>query len=96
MPIVSGQSIEFSPIIVAYFYFFFKSHSPDVTFCGYTVPHPADTTMHLRIQTVKDVKAIDVLRRGLTDLEQVCDHTLETFGHAYDEYQQLKKETTAK
>lgn len=48
--------------------------------------------MHLRIQTVKDVKAIDVLRRGLTDLEQVCDHTIETFGNAYDEYQASKSD----
>lgn len=64
--------------------FFF--YSPDVKFCGYTVPHPADTTMHLRVQTVKDVKAIDVLRRGLTDLEHVCDHSIQTFEKAHEEY----------
>lgn len=57
-----------------------------MTFCGYTVPHPADTTMHLRVQTVKTVKAIDVLRRGLTDLEQVCEHSIQTFEQAHAEF----------
>lgn len=36
--------------------------------------------MHFRIQTSNpDLKAIDVLRRGLRDLEAVCDLTLTTF-----------------
>lgn len=25
--------------------------SPAVEFCGYTIPHPSDAKMHLRIQT---------------------------------------------
>jgi DNA-directed RNA polymerases I and III subunit RPAC2 len=25
--------------------------SPDVEFCGYTIPHPSEAKMHLRIQT---------------------------------------------
>lgn len=48
-------------------------------FCGYTVPHPAETKMHFRIQAPPKVRAIDILRRGLEDLEKVCDHTMETF-----------------
>lgn len=51
----------------------------DVQFCGYTVPHPAESVMHLRIQACKKVRAIDVLRRGLEDLEKVCDHSIVTF-----------------
>lgn len=69
--------------------FSIPSHfSPDVNFCGYTVPHPADTKMHFRIQTTKDVRAVDVLRRGLVDLEKVCSHTLESFDQAYQDHQQ--------
>lgn len=64
--------------------------SPDVNFCGYTVPHPADTKMHLRIQTSKNVRAVDVLRRGLNDLEKLCDHTITTFENAYREHQEFK------
>ncbi|XP_055547127.1 probable DNA-directed RNA polymerases I and III subunit RPAC2 [Wyeomyia smithii] len=52
---------------------------PDVNFCGYTVPHPAENKMHFRIQAAKNVRAIDVLRRGLEDLERICDHTIDTF-----------------
>lgn len=62
------------------------SSSPDVTFCGYTVPHPSESTMHFRIQSAKDVRAIDILRRGLEDLEQVCDHTIDTFNAALQEH----------
>ncbi|XP_055712954.1 probable DNA-directed RNA polymerases I and III subunit RPAC2 [Phlebotomus papatasi] len=55
---------------------------PDVVFVGYTIPHPAESTMNFRIQTIRSVRAIDVLRRGLRDLEQVCDLTLEKFDKA--------------
>lgn len=53
-------------------------------FCGYTVPHPAEQKMHFRIQANPDTKAIDVLRRGLKDLLNICDHTLETFESAME------------
>uniref|UniRef100_A0A2M3ZJV0 DNA-directed RNA polymerases I and III subunit RPAC2 n=1 Tax=Anopheles braziliensis TaxID=58242 RepID=A0A2M3ZJV0_9DIPT len=55
---------------------------PDVNFCGYTVPHPAENKMHFRIQATKSVRAIDVLLRGLQDLERLCDHMMETFEEA--------------
>lgn len=58
-------------------YFF----SPNVQFCGYTVPHPAENQMHLRIQMFKG-QAIDALKKGLEDLIQVCDITLEKFDEA--------------
>lgn len=59
---------------------------PDVNFCGYTVPHPAEPILHIRIQAADKVRAIDVLRRGLEDLEKVCDHTLETFDQAMQKF----------
>ncbi|XP_035742341.1 probable DNA-directed RNA polymerases I and III subunit RPAC2 [Vespa mandarinia] len=68
---------------------FIISQYPDVEFCGYTVPHPAETKMHFRIQT-KNGRATDVLKRGLQDLEQVCDHTLETFNEACKQYKNSK------
>ncbi|CAG2067877.1 unnamed protein product [Timema podura] len=54
------------------------SRYPEVLFCGYTVPHPAEANMHFRIQT-SGVRAVDVLRRGIEDLEKLCDHTINTF-----------------
>lgn len=49
---------------------------PEVEFCGYTVPHPQESKIHFRIQTASNIKAIDILRRGLTDLEFICDEVI--------------------
>lgn len=38
--------------------------NPSVTFCGYSIPHPAEDQMFLRIQTVEGVPAQDVLRKA--------------------------------
>lgn len=52
--------------------------SPEVVFCGYTVPHPAERKLHVRIQT-NGPRAIDILKRGLKELEKLCDETTVTF-----------------
>lgn len=60
--------------------------SPDTEFCGYTIPHPSEERVALRIQTRNGVSATSILRKGLKDLMQVCDHlsgTLETGVTAY-------------
>lgn len=54
------------------------SSYPEVQFCGYTVPHPAESKMHFRIQMHKG-RAVDALKRGLDDLVKLCDVTLEKF-----------------
>ncbi|XP_037940265.1 probable DNA-directed RNA polymerases I and III subunit RPAC2 [Teleopsis dalmanni] len=50
----------------------------EVDFCGYTIPHPSENKMHFRIQA-RGVRAIDILRRGLEELQKICDHTIQTF-----------------
>ncbi|XP_023717295.1 probable DNA-directed RNA polymerases I and III subunit RPAC2 [Cryptotermes secundus] len=62
------------------------SRYPDVTLCGYTIPHPSETAMHFRIQTTGSA-AVDVLKQGIEDLEKLCDHTLTVF---QDEMTQFK------
>lgn len=59
--------------------------SPNVKICGHTVPHPAEKRVHLNIQTTGE-NVIEVLKRGLQDLEKICDHTLETFDKAYEKH----------
>ncbi|XP_075225553.1 RNA polymerases I and III subunit AC2 l(2)37Cg [Lycorma delicatula] len=61
------------------------SSYPEVVFCGYTVPHPAETKMHFRIQT-NGPKAVDLLQRGLQDLDKLCEHTAKLFQEGMDEY----------
>ena len=53
--------------------------NPQVIFCGYSMPHPAEDQMHLRIQTVKGVDAQDALLKGLQDLKAITLHAKETF-----------------
>ncbi|XP_050300425.1 probable DNA-directed RNA polymerases I and III subunit RPAC2 [Anthonomus grandis grandis] len=61
------------------------SSYPDVQFCGYTVPHPAENKMHFRIQMYQG-KAIEALKRGLEDLVKVCDVTLDKFDKEFNNF----------
>uniref|UniRef100_A0A023F7V9 DNA-directed RNA polymerases I and III subunit RPAC2 n=1 Tax=Triatoma infestans TaxID=30076 RepID=A0A023F7V9_TRIIF len=60
---------------------FIISNYAEVNFCGYTIPHPAETKMHFRIQS-SGPKALDILQKGLKDLEKLCDLTLAKFDEA--------------
>ena len=61
--------------------------NPNVVFCGYTIPHPSEIKVNFRIQTNKQVSALEVLEKGLKDLAQVCAHVAETFKKAVVEYE---------
>ena len=56
----------------------FSLFSPEVDFCGYSVPHPSEKKIHIRIQT-KGVPAINCFRKGLKQLMECCDHLDATF-----------------
>ncbi|MBW0527469.1 hypothetical protein O181_067184 [Austropuccinia psidii MF-1] len=45
--------------------------NPEVEFCGYSLPHPSEQKLHLRIQMYDNKSAIQALQKGLTDLEQL-------------------------
>ncbi|XP_071480449.1 DNA-directed RNA polymerases I and III subunit RPAC2-like [Diadema setosum] len=58
---------------------------PDVDFCGYSVPHPTENRINLRIQT-KGSPAAAAFTRGLSNLSDVCDHIQETFKDSVQKY----------
>ncbi|GFX28639.1 DNA-directed RNA polymerases I and III subunit RPAC2 [Trichonephila clavipes] len=64
------------------------SKNPEVEYCGYSVPHPSIRNINFRIQT-KSVPATDVLKKGLEDLQALCDHMHETFKKEVDEYKKM-------
>lgn len=68
--------------------------NPKVIFCGYTIPHPSENKVNLRIQTNKEMTALDVLEKGLNDLQLVCAHVKETFQKAIDENQSTNEMET--
>ncbi|KAL2108222.1 hypothetical protein VUR80DRAFT_4114 [Thermomyces stellatus] len=52
--------------------------NPDVEFCAYTIPHPSEAKMNVRIQTYEGA-AVDALQKGLRDLADMCDVMTEKF-----------------
>jgi len=53
--------------------------NPNVEFCAYAIPHPSEQKMNLRIQTYNDYKATEALKKGLQDLEDLCDIVSEEY-----------------
>jgi len=60
--------------------------NPQVVFCGYSMPHPAEDKMLFRIQTVPDYTAQEALRKGFTDLKAMCQITKQAFNEAVQEH----------
>ncbi|CAN6645529.1 DNA-directed RNA polymerases I and III subunit RPAC2 [Trichomonascus vanleenenianus] len=53
--------------------------NPDVEFCGYSIPHPSEPKMNIRIQTYGKTTAIQAFNKGLNDLVDMCDHIESVF-----------------
>ncbi|KAI8917224.1 DNA-directed RNA polymerase [Powellomyces hirtus] len=50
-----------------------------LTFCGYSIPHPSEFKIHMRIQTDGSMTAAQALDKGLDDLIALSEHVLQTF-----------------
>lgn len=44
----------------------------ETSFCGYSVPHPYEPKMNMRIQS-QGTTAVKVLKKSLEDMETMCD-----------------------
>jgi len=62
---------------------------PDVEFCGYSIPHPSENFMNLRLQVVEK-NSNDVLKAGLKDLASVCDLIDSKFNDALKKFEKNK------
>ncbi|ODQ45513.1 hypothetical protein PICMEDRAFT_16819 [Pichia membranifaciens NRRL Y-2026] len=51
----------------------------EVEFCGYSIPHPSENKLNLRIQTYGGMTAVEALHKGLDDLSDLCSHVEEVF-----------------
>mmetsp|Transcript_20427 Transcript_20427/g.28298 ORF Transcript_20427/g.28298 Transcript_20427/m.28298 type:complete len:117 (-) Transcript_20427:69-419(-) len=47
--------------------------NPYTELCGYSVPHPSEDLVNVRVQTNGDVPAAQVFREGVADLCAICD-----------------------
>ncbi|CAG8983435.1 hypothetical protein HYALB_00000604 [Hymenoscyphus albidus] len=60
--------------------------NPDVEFCGYSIPHPSEELMNIRIQTYEGT-ALDALEKGLSDLIALCDEVSAKYVGAREAFQ---------
>ncbi|KAI4247063.1 MAG: hypothetical protein L6R40_001728 [Gallowayella cf. fulva] len=58
--------------------------SPEVELCGYSIPHPSEAKMNLRIQTYEGTTVYDALEKGFDDLMDLCDVVTTKFTAARD------------
>lgn len=60
--------------------------SKNTSFCGYTVPHPLEEKMKMRIQTTGE-NAIKVVDESLDNLSKVSEHIMEVFNKEINQFQ---------
>ena len=58
--------------------------NPEVEFCGYSIPHPSENKLNIRIKTYGNITALEALHQGLDNLSELCTHVEETFTEKVD------------
>ncbi|CUM65485.1 uncharacterized protein PRCAT00003129001 [Priceomyces carsonii] len=53
--------------------------NPEVEFCGYSIPHPSENKLNVRIQTYGNITAVEALHQGLDSLSEMCTVIEEKF-----------------
>ena len=65
--------------------------NPEVAFVGYSVPHPSEPKMNLRLQTVGP-PATTVLHNALGTVYEIGGHVLSTFDKAVAEFKEKEQQ----
>ncbi|XP_014497063.1 DNA-directed RNA polymerases I and III subunit RPAC2 [Vigna radiata var. radiata] len=64
---------------------FTLNQDPRVAFCGYSIPHPSENRVNIRVQTTGD-PASEALKDACQDLMLICRHVRSTFDKAVSEF----------
>ncbi|GLC37687.1 hypothetical protein PLESTB_000802100 [Pleodorina starrii] len=67
---------------------FFLNKNPHVAFCGYSMPHPSEELVNLRVQTTGQITAMQAVKAACEDVKQVCSHMRSSLAAAVAQYQQ--------
>lgn len=59
--------------------------NPEVEFCGYSIPHPSENKMNIRIQTYGNITAMEALHQGMDNLSELCTTIEESFREKVEE-----------
>ncbi|KAL2036982.1 hypothetical protein N7G274_010267 [Stereocaulon virgatum] len=65
--------------------------NPQVELCGYSIPHPSEAKMNIRIQTYEGTTVYDVLEKGFEDLMSLCDIVTDKFTAERDKFNAKQK-----
>ncbi|XP_050383128.1 uncharacterized protein LOC126799910 [Argentina anserina] len=68
---------------------FTLNQDPRTQFCGYSIPHPSDNRVNIRIQTTGD-PAKKVFEDACQDLMVMCQHVSNTFDKAVVDFKMSK------
>ena len=60
--------------------------NPAVALAGYSVPHPMERKVNVRVQTIAPMTTDGAMRDALLDVISVCDHVHETYERAETEF----------
>jgi len=52
---------------------YFLMRRRDVILAAYTIPHPLESALVIRVQTVESIPALDAVKSALRDMIDVCD-----------------------
>lgn len=58
--------------------------NPEVEFVGYSIPHPSENKLNLRIQTYGSITAVEALHLGLENLSDLCTVVETKFTEAWE------------
>ncbi|KAI4357390.1 hypothetical protein L6164_001341 [Bauhinia variegata] len=64
---------------------FTLNQDPRVTFSGYSIPHPSENRVNIRVQTTGD-PAREVLKDACQDLMLTCQHVRSTLDKAVSDF----------
>ena len=67
------------------------SRDQDTNFCGYSIPHPNEPEMKIRLQTNNEVPASTVMKKGLDNLNAISQHVQKSFAAALRDLEKNKK-----
>ncbi|CAL9011777.1 hypothetical protein GBA52_010346 [Prunus armeniaca] len=68
---------------------FTLNQDPRTKFCGYSIPHPSDNRVNIRVQTT-GAAAKEVFKDASQDLMVVCQHVRSTFDKAVVDFRMSK------
>eukprot|EP00271_Cylindrocystis_brebissonii_P007873 TRINITY_DN2176_c0_g1_i1.p2 TRINITY_DN2176_c0_g1~~TRINITY_DN2176_c0_g1_i1.p2 ORF type:complete len:133 (-),score=25.05 TRINITY_DN2176_c0_g1_i1:1429-1827(-) len=64
---------------------FVLCQDPRTAFCGYSIPHPSENRVNIRLQTTGEPARV-VFKEALVELSEMCEHIKGVFQAAVEEH----------